>query len=54
MGQGFTSQAARNRFCGGTLFLVLLFAALILDTKARVPAPLQAPPKRRRWCWFSG
>jgi nitric oxide reductase subunit C len=38
MAQGFTSQAARNIFYGGTLFFVLLFAALILHTEQRIPA----------------
>lgn len=38
MGKGFTSQAARNIFYGGTLFFVLLFAVLILDTESRIPA----------------
>lgn len=38
MAQGFTSQAARNIFYGGTVFFVLLFAALILDTEQRIPA----------------
>jgi len=38
MAQGFTSQAARNIFYGGTAFFVLLFAALILDTEQRIPA----------------
>ncbi len=38
MAQGFTSQAARNIFYGGTAFFVLLFAALVLDTEQRIPA----------------
>ena len=38
MTQGFTSQMARNIFYGGTLFFVLLFAALIFDTEQRIPA----------------
>lgn len=38
MGKGFTSQAARNIFYGGTLFFVLLFAVLIFDTESRIPA----------------
>ena len=38
MAQGFTSQAARNIFYGGTVFFVLLFAALVLDTEQRIPA----------------
>jgi nitric oxide reductase subunit C len=37
MAQGFTSQTARNIFYGGTLFFVLLFAALIFDTEQRIP-----------------
>lgn len=37
MAQGFTSQMARNIFYGGTVFFVLLFAALILDTEQRIP-----------------
>ena len=37
MAQGFTSQAARNIFYGGTLFFVLVFAALILHTETRIP-----------------
>jgi nitric oxide reductase subunit C len=37
MAQGFTSQAARNIFYGGTVFFVLLFAVLILDTESRIP-----------------
>jgi nitric oxide reductase subunit C len=37
MAQGFTSQMARNIFYGGTLFFVLLFAALIFDTEQRIP-----------------
>ena len=38
MSRGFTSQMARNIFYGGTLFFVLLFAALIFDTETRIPA----------------
>ena len=38
MTQGCTSQLARNIFYGGTLFLVLLFAALIFDTEQRTPS----------------
>jgi nitric oxide reductase subunit C len=38
MAQGFTSQAARNIFYGGTVFFVLLFAALVLHTETRIPA----------------
>ncbi|WP_434064039.1 c-type cytochrome [Roseateles aquae] len=37
MSRGFTSQMARNVFYGGSLFFVLLFAALILDTEQRIP-----------------
>ncbi len=37
MARGFTSQMARNIFYGGTLFFVLLFAALIFDTERRIP-----------------
>ena len=37
MAQGFTSQAARNIFYGGTVFFVLLFAVLIFDTESRIP-----------------
>ncbi len=37
MAQGFTSQAARNIFYGGTLFFVLLFAAIVLHTEQRIP-----------------
>jgi nitric oxide reductase subunit C len=37
MAQGFTSQAARNIFYCGTVFFVLLFAALILHTEQRIP-----------------
>ncbi|MFT3953214.1 MAG: cytochrome c [Piscinibacter sp.] len=37
MAQGFTSQTARNIFYGGTVFFVLLFAALILHTEQRIP-----------------
>ena len=38
MKQGFTSQTARNIFYGGTVFFVLLFAALIFHTETRIPA----------------
>jgi nitric oxide reductase subunit C len=38
MSQAFTSQMARNIFYGGTLFFVLLFAALIFNTEQRIPA----------------
>ena len=37
MSQGFTSQAARNIFYGGTAFFLLLFAVLIFDTEQRIP-----------------
>ncbi len=37
MSRGFTSQAARNIFYGGTAFFVLLFAALIFHTEQRIP-----------------
>ena len=37
MSTGFTSQAARNIFYGGTLFFVLLFAVLIFHTEQRIP-----------------
>ena len=37
MAQGFTSQMARNIFYGGTVFFVLLFAALIMHTETRIP-----------------
>ena len=36
MKQGFTSQMARNIFYGGTVFFVLLFAALIFHTEQRI------------------
>lgn len=38
MSRGFTSQAARNIFYGGTLFFVLIFAVLVFDTESRIPA----------------
>jgi len=37
MSRGFTSQMARNIFYGGTLFFVLLFAALIFNSEQRIP-----------------
>ncbi len=37
MSPGFTSQTARNIFYGGTVFFVLLFAALIFNTEQRIP-----------------
>ncbi|MCV2358846.1 cytochrome c [Paucibacter sp. TC2R-5] len=37
MSRGFTSQMARNIFYGGTLFFVLLFAALIFDSEQKIP-----------------
>ncbi|GAB4042592.1 MAG: nitric oxide reductase subunit NorC [Rubrivivax sp.] len=38
MSRGFTSQAARNIFYGGTVFFLLIFAALVFDTESRIPA----------------
>jgi nitric oxide reductase subunit C len=42
MGQGnsggFTKQAARNIFYGGTAFFVLLFAAIVFDSEHKIPA----------------
>ena len=35
---GFTKQMARNMFWGGTVFFILVFAALIFDTEQRIPA----------------
>ena len=37
MSKGFTSQAARNIFYGGTVFFILLFAVLIFHTERRIP-----------------
>lgn len=37
MSQGFTSQMARNIFYGGTVFFVLVFAALIFNTETKLP-----------------
>lgn len=34
---GFTKQAARNIFYGGTVFFVLLFAAIIFDSERKIP-----------------
>jgi nitric oxide reductase subunit C len=34
---GFTKQAARNIFYGGTAFFVLLFAAIVLDSEHKIP-----------------
>lgn len=34
---GFTKQMARNMFYGGTVFFVLLFAALIFDSERKIP-----------------
>ncbi|MBI2734008.1 MAG: cytochrome c [Aquabacterium sp.] len=34
---GFTKQAARNIFYGGTVFFVLLFAAIIFDSEHKIP-----------------
>ncbi|MDI4634129.1 cytochrome c [Pelomonas sp. V22] len=42
MARGFTSQMARNIFYGGSLFFVLLFAVLILDTEKKIPARSKA------------
>ena len=37
MRKGFTSQAARNIFYGGTTFFILLFAVLVFHTEQRIP-----------------
>jgi len=41
MGQGnssgFTKQAARNIFYGGTAFFALLFAAIVFDSEHKIP-----------------
>ena len=42
MSSGFTSQAARNIFYGGTLFFVLLFAVLVFHTEQRIPVRSKA------------
>lgn len=42
MSPGFTSQAARNIFFGGTAFFILLFAVLIFDTETKLPARTRA------------
>ncbi len=34
---GFTKQAARNIFYGGTVFFVLLFIALVTDSTGHIP-----------------
>ncbi len=34
---GFTKQMARNMFYGGTVFFILVFAGLILDTERKIP-----------------
>ncbi|HEX5374196.1 MAG TPA: cytochrome c [Aquabacterium sp.] len=34
---GFTKQMARNIFYGGTVFFVLLFAAIVFDTERKIP-----------------
>ena len=34
---GFTKQMARNIFYGGSLFFILLFAALIFDSEQKIP-----------------
>jgi nitric oxide reductase subunit C len=57
MSTGFTSQAARNIFYGGTAFFVLLFAVLIFDTESRIPdrttakAPLTESVVRGKHIW---
>jgi nitric oxide reductase subunit C len=34
---GFTKQMARNMFYGGTVFFILVFVGLILDTERKIP-----------------
>lgn len=34
---GFTKQAARNIFYGGTVFFVLVFAGIVFDTEQKIP-----------------
>jgi nitric oxide reductase subunit C len=34
---GFTKQMARNMFYGGSVFFVLIFAALIFDSEHKIP-----------------
>ena len=34
---GFTKQMARNMFYGGSMFFILLFAAIIFDSERRIP-----------------
>ena len=34
---GFTKQMARNMFYGGSLFFILVFAALIFDSERKIP-----------------
>ena len=34
---GFTKQMARNMFYGGSVFCILLFAAIIFDSERRIP-----------------
>ncbi|MBI5927116.1 MAG: c-type cytochrome [Aquabacterium sp.] len=34
---GFTKQAARNIFYGGTVFFILVFAAIVFDTEQKIP-----------------
>jgi nitric oxide reductase subunit C len=34
---GFTKQMARNMFYGGSVFFILLFAAIIFDSERRIP-----------------
>ena len=48
MARGFTSQMARNIFYGGSLFFVLLFAVLILDTERKIPERSKAAEITRR------
>lgn len=35
---GFTKQMARNIFYGGTVFFILLFAAIVFHTERQIPA----------------
>lgn len=34
---GFTKQAARNIFYGGSVFFILLFAAIVFDSERKIP-----------------
>lgn len=34
---GFTKQMARNMFYGGTVFFILVFVGLIMDTERKIP-----------------